>query len=232
MSQGNQNPELQAEQIDIIRKKPSLKFQPEENYQKDQNELQSVKTNKQEPIFFQDPKLEDKHCLLNIINSCISLTWRSIFIYSNCNQTTWFKQIYYYFIYYSHLDHYIVTNKYFTMSSLLWILSVAIGTIGIRRQKPNSLIFYFLGIFVSFLIEFSSTIVIMATNHIADHQLGIYNKNVVIRIIIFMTLEFMVILFQIMMLRSVRQIRQLFIDIERLQMENQNNNQIEIEKML
>ncbi|CAD8166894.1 unnamed protein product [Paramecium octaurelia] len=118
------------------------------------------------------------------------------------------------------------------MSSLLWILSVAIGTIGIRRQKYNSLTFYFLGIFVSFTIEFSSTIVILATNHIADHQLGIYNKNGLVRIIIFMTLEFMVLLFQIMMLRSVRQIRQLFIDIERLQIENQSNNQIEIEKML
>ncbi|CAK76958.1 unnamed protein product (macronuclear) [Paramecium tetraurelia] len=205
MSQGNQDPQLQAEQIDIIRKKPSLKFQPVENYPKDQIEIQSVKNNKLEPIFFQDPRVEDKHCLLEIIvvkqieskqlaksqtrylfdiiqNSFVSLTGRSVFIYSNCNQTTRLKQIYYYLIYNSHFDHNIVTNKYFTMSSLLWILSVAIGTIGIRRQKYNPLIFYFLGIFVSFTIEFSSTIVILATNHIADHQLGIYNKNGLVRL--------------------------------------------------
>ncbi|CAD8131493.1 unnamed protein product [Paramecium pentaurelia] len=200
MSQGNQNPELQAEQIDIIRKKPSLKFQPEENYQKDQSQIGRQ----------------------TLIHASHQLGGVFLFI------VTAIKLL--------------GLNKFTTISftiailiiisSLLWILSVAIGTIGIRRQKPNSLIFYFLGILVSFIIEFSSTIVIMATNHIADHQLGIYNKNVVIRIIIFMTLEFMVILFQIMMLRSVRQIRQLFIDIERLQIENQSNNQIEIEKML
>ncbi|CAD8174836.1 unnamed protein product [Paramecium octaurelia] len=236
MSKENYNPSIQAEQIDIIRKKPSLNCQPEQNYQNDQNELQNMKACNQEPIFFEVPKVEQKLSLYDIIVvKQIESKQLGKLIHAS-------HQLGGVFLFIVNAVKILGLNKFtvvsFTIailiiiSSLLWIFSVAIGTIGIKRQKYNSLIFYFLGITVSFFIEFSSTIVILATNHIADHQLGIYNKNVVIRIIIFMTLEFMVVLYQLLMLRSVGQIRQLFIDIERLQTENQSNNDIEIQKML
>ncbi|CAK81466.1 unnamed protein product (macronuclear) [Paramecium tetraurelia] len=79
MSKENQNPSIQAEQIDIIREKPRFNCQPEQNYQNDQyflfllnnfsfrNELQNMKACKQEPIFFEVPKVEQKLSLFDIM---------------------------------------------------------------------------------------------------------------------------------------------------------------------
>ncbi|CAD8166896.1 unnamed protein product [Paramecium octaurelia] len=75
MSQGNQDPQLQAEQIDIIRKKPSLKLQPEVNYLKEQYFL----------FYFLNSKLELKSRVLKTISQnqffSKTLEWKISIVY-------------------------------------------------------------------------------------------------------------------------------------------------------
>ncbi|CAD8091901.1 unnamed protein product [Paramecium sonneborni] len=209
MFQANLNPSIQAEQIDIFRNQPTLKCQNDQNYQNDQyflflliipilemkfRVLRQIRKNQ-----FFSKSLKEKRKIVYQIKLQLNR--------QNLNNQPNRKLDLYQILFRIHASHqlggvflFIVTSIkllglnnltptaltiaiLIVISSLLWIVSVTIGTIGIRRQKYNPLIFYFLGIIVSFIIEFSSTIVILATNHIADHQLGIYNKNVIIRFI-------------------------------------------------